>query len=94
MRENLFTLCIVFIAFTCLPTQAAPKQPTEWEKCAGIAMAGKNDCGALDGSHKCGGQAKKDRDLNEWIYVPKGTCEKIAGGQVVDDKSNKSNPHN
>ena len=24
-----------------------PDQPTHWEKCAGIAKAGQNDCGAL-----------------------------------------------
>jgi hypothetical protein len=29
------------------------------------------------------GQAKADGDAEEWIYVPKGTCEKIAGGKLV-----------
>ena len=58
---------------------AVPDQPTTWEKCAGVAKAGKNDCGALDGSHPCGGQAAKDNDANEWVYVPKGTCDKIGG---------------
>jgi uncharacterized membrane protein len=65
--------------------QAVPPQPEVWEKCAGVAKAGKNDCGALDGSHKCSGQATKDDDPNEWVYVPKGTCEKI-GGVVKGEK--------
>ena len=51
------------------------------EKCAGIAKAGKNDCGTATSS--CAGTAKKDNEANAWIYVPKGTCEKIAGGKVV-----------
>ena len=52
------------------------------EKCAGIVKAGMNDCGAK--GHSCAGQATKDGDPNEWVYVPKGTCDKIVGGTVVD----------
>ena len=63
--------------------QAVPDQPKAWEKCAGIAQAGKNDCGALDGKHKCAGQSKTDDDKNEWVYVPEGTCTKITGGVVA-----------
>ena len=61
---------------------AVPDQPKNWEKCAGIAEAGKNDCGALDGSHSCAGQAKDDNLDIEWVYVPEGTCDKIVGGVV------------
>ncbi|MEZ5448436.1 MAG: DUF2282 domain-containing protein [Thiolinea sp.] len=53
------------------------------EKCAGIVKTGMNDCGA--NGHGCAGQAKEDNDPNEWITLPKGTCEKIAGGTVVAD---------
>ena len=55
------------------------------EKCAGIAKAGKNDCGTATSS--CAGTAKKDNEAEAWIYVPEGTCEKIAGGTVVKKKS-------
>ena len=68
---------------------AVPDQPQQWEKCAGIAAAGKNDCGALDGSHSCGGQSKANNSASEWIYVPKGTCEKITGGKVSGIKDAK-----
>ena len=61
---------------------AVPDAPKNWEKCAGIAKAGKNDCGALDGSHQCAGQAKEDNMETEWVYVPEGTCTKITGGVV------------
>ncbi len=55
------------------------------EKCAGIAKAEKNDCGTS--KHSCAGQASKDGDKEEWIYVPTGTCEKIVNGSIV--KSSK-----
>jgi len=67
---------------TTTSANAVPTQPTAWEKCAGIAKAGKNDCGALNGSHSCAGQATVDNDDNEWVYVPQGTCEKLTGGTV------------
>lgn len=51
------------------------------EKCAGIVKAGKNDCGTSKSS--CQGTSTKDRDPEAWIYVPKGTCDKIAGGKLV-----------
>jgi len=51
-----------------------------FEKCMGVAKAGMNDCGTS--SHACAGQAKKDGDPEEWVYVPEGTCEKLAGGKV------------
>lgn len=69
---------------------AAPKWAAKGstiEKCAGVAAKGKNDCGAND--HSCAGQAKKDNDPNEWVYVPAGVCEKIAGGKVVASKKVK-----
>ncbi len=50
------------------------------EKCAGVAKAGKNDCAA--NGHSCAGLAKKDGGA-EWIKLPKGTCERLAGGKVV-----------
>ena len=50
------------------------------EKCTGVAAAGKNDCGTSQ--HACAGMAKADGDKEEWVYVPTGTCEKLAGGKV------------
>jgi uncharacterized membrane protein len=51
------------------------------EKCAGVVKAGKNDCGTSKSS--CAGTAKADRDAETWIFVPKGTCDKIAGGKIT-----------
>ena len=52
-----------------------------FEKCAGIAKAHANDCAAK--MHSCAGQAAKDNEPDSWVYVPTGTCAKIAGGKVI-----------
>lgn len=57
------------------------------EKCAGIVKAGKNDCGTSKGS--CAGTVKVDRDPEAWVFVPKGTCEKIAGATVTTSPNAK-----
>ena len=60
-----------------LPAAAAKEG---FEKCQGVAKAGMNDCGTSQ--HACAGQATADGDAEEWVYVPEGTCAKIAGGTV------------
>jgi len=52
------------------------------EQCAGIIKAGKNDCATK--SNACHGHVKVDRSPDAWIYVPKGTCERIAGARLVE----------
>ena len=69
--------------------QAVPDQPKFWEKCAGVAKKGMNDCGSLNGKHGCASQAAMNNDPNEWVYVPKGTCAKIVGGKVAKIKPAK-----
>jgi uncharacterized membrane protein len=61
------------------PTFAADKP--DMEKCYGVAKAGKNDCAGP--AHACAGQSKMDAGGKEWIYVPKGTCERLSGGSVT-----------
>lgn len=60
---------------------AADKKP-EMEQCFGIAKAGKNDCASRKSPHSCAGQASKHNDPQEFIIVPTGTCQKIAGGTL------------
>lgn len=60
---------------------------TDYEKCAGIAASGKNDCGTPVSA--CAGTAKQERDPYAWVFVPTGTCSKIAGGVVTTDPMNK-----
>jgi len=74
------------LALGFMATSQAAKA-ADLEKCAGIAAAGKNDCGTAVSS--CAGTAKQDRDSHAWVLVPKGTCAKIAGGVVTTDPMNK-----
>ena len=50
------------------------------EKCYGVAARGKNDC--AEGAHSCVGQASHDRDKASFLLVPKGDCQKLAGGKT------------
>lgn len=54
------------------------------EQCAGITKAGQNDCATS--TNACHGHATADQTAEAWIYLPKGTCERIAGGRVVNVK--------
>jgi uncharacterized membrane protein len=56
----------------------APVPSFDNEKCYGIAKAGSNDCQTA--THSCAGTATADAQGDSWIYVPAGTCAKIAGG--------------
>ena len=54
----------------------------EKEKCYGVAKAGENDCGNHAQTHSCAGQSTVDGDPGEWIALPAGLCEKLAGGSL------------
>ncbi len=89
MKAALASVMAVSTALLATNAFAVPENPKQWEKCAGIAKLGMNDCGSLDGKHSCAGQAKIDNADNEWVYVPKGTCTKITGGVVAAIKPAK-----
>ncbi len=80
------TIAAVVCAGVGLQAQAADKP--DMEKCAGIVKAGKNDCAS--GNNACSGQDKQNNSPDSWIFVPKGTCNKIVGGKVVEDNTAKS----
>lgn len=54
------------------------------EKCFGIAKAGMNDCASNKAAHSCRGHSVKSSDPMDFVAVPKGTCDKIAGGKLMD----------
>ncbi len=60
-------------------TNSALADP-QTEKCYGIVKAGKNDCQTTHDS--CSGSAKKDKQKDAFILLPKGTCDKIVGGSL------------
>ncbi len=63
---------------------SAADKKVEMEKCFGIAKAGMNDCSSNKSAHSCAGQASKNNDPMDFVAVPKGTCDKIAGGMSSD----------
>lgn len=81
---GLFALGAISFAASTL---AADEHANE-EQCAGVIKAGKNDCATAHNA--CHGHVEKDADPMAWIYVPKGTCAKIAGARVV--KANDPTP--
>lgn len=53
------------------------------ERCGGVAKAGHNDCKShVNG---CAGHATTNGNGKVWIWVPAGTCAKIAGGKTMAD---------
>ena len=54
------------------------------EKCYGVSKAGKNDCAGA--AHACAGQSKKDASTQEFVKLPKGTCERLVGGTLTPSK--------
>jgi len=55
------------------------------EKCYGVSKAGKNDCAGA--AHACAGQSKKDSGGQEFVKLPKGTCERLVGGSLTPKKT-------
>lgn len=86
MNKREFLLKSAVASAIALGLSAAPALAAKpgMEKCAGVIKAGKNDCGTSTLS--CQGSSTKDNDKEAWIYVPKGTCEKIVGATVYKPK--------
>jgi uncharacterized membrane protein len=63
---------------------SAAEKKMESEKCFGIAKTGMNDCASNKSAHACAGHASKNNDPMDFVAVPKGTCDKIAGGMHGD----------
>jgi uncharacterized membrane protein len=84
MRTSTLALASALAAALAMTT-AAVAQDAKQEKCYGVAKAGKNDCQTASSS--CAGTSKKDNQADAWIYLPAGTCEKIAGASKEPKKS-------
>ncbi|RKF18112.1 DUF2282 domain-containing protein [Alginatibacterium sediminis] len=59
---------------------STPAVAADKEKCYGVVKAGQNDCATASSS--CAGTAKKDAQSDAFVVVPKGLCEKLAGGST------------
>ena len=63
----------------------AAKPDYKFEKCFGIVKAGHNDCQTAASS--CAGTSKRDMQGDAWVYLPAGSCGKIAGGSLEPKKA-------
>jgi uncharacterized membrane protein len=65
---------------TLTGAQPAPAPKFDAEKCYGVAKAGKNDCQTANSS--CAGTSKRDAQKDAWVYVPKGTCDRLVNSSM------------
>ena len=73
MSAHFKTLAVAGAFASALAGIAAPAAAQDTEKCFGVALAGKNDCAAGEGT-TCAGTSKVDYQGNAWTLVPAGTC--------------------
>ncbi|MBL8706088.1 MAG: DUF2282 domain-containing protein [Rhodospirillales bacterium] len=78
MNTTSALIASAMLAAFAMTAGGAMAQDAKKEKCYGIVKAGKNDCQTATSS--CAGTSKKDLQADAWVYLPAGTCAKIAGG--------------
>jgi uncharacterized membrane protein len=80
-NASLITSAISLMLLTSLPATA---ETIEKEQCAGIVKAGFNDCASAE--HICAGMNSDDGYSEDWLWLPKGTCQKISGAHILVKK--------
>lgn len=85
-RNSFYTLAVTsaLAAAGVATTSVAVAADGAMEQCAGIIKAGKNDCATS--KNACHGHVDADGTAEAWIYLPKGTCDRLAGARVVKVK--------
>jgi len=85
-KDSLSVALATVIALGFVPvSQTAHAGDDGTEKCAGIVKATQNDCATS--TTACHGSVETDAYPEAWIYLPKGTCEKIVGGHITHQKA-------
>lgn len=77
-------LALPAILSTVAQAGPAEKPSYKFEKCYGVAKAGGNDCQTNTSS--CAGTSKRDMQADAWLYLPAGTCGRLAGGSTQPKK--------
>lgn len=89
-RALIITAITGLLAFSITAT-AGSAYASDEEKCWGVAKAGRNACNTNKNKHTCAGHSQIASDSNDYIPLPKGSCEKIGGKLEPDgDKTNTS----
>lgn len=85
-RKTVNTLLASAVALTVaggIGAANADDHEDKKEKCYGVVKAGHNDCANASKTHSCAGHATTDADGGEWLTLPAGVCEKLAGGSLT-----------
>ncbi len=80
------SLLALTAGITDVYAQPANPQP-EMEKCYGISKAHMNDC--KTDSASCASSATQDSQPDAFLFVPQGLCNKIVGGQLKTQDTEK-----
>lgn len=84
---NASKTCLSTVVGAALAVMASGFAPASFaahegeEQCAGVIKAGKNDCATS--RNQCHGHVASDATPEAWIYLPKGTCDRLAGAHLV-----------
>jgi uncharacterized membrane protein len=82
---RLLASAVATLIATSAGAQMHPEKPTwDYEKCYGVARAGQNDC--FTAKNSCAGTTTVDAEPQAWVYVPRGTCERLTGGRLAQAK--------
>lgn len=81
MKKAIIASAMAAVVSAGLSTGAVAADKPKMEKCYGIVKAGKNDCG-IPGANACSAQVHVDNDPKAWIFLPKGSCDKITGAST------------
>jgi len=76
---------VLALSLAAIGGSASAAEDTPMEKCAGIVKGGQNDCATS--STACHGHVAVDSHPEAWIYLPQGTCEKIVGAHITNQKA-------
>jgi len=79
------TGAVAFALTVASGAAVAADKKAKKEKCYGIVAKGMNDCATS--THSCAAQSKVDNHPEEWVYMTKGLCKRIAGGKLKPSKA-------
>jgi uncharacterized membrane protein len=78
-QHAIITTAVTSLLALGITTSAISANAANEEKCWGVAKAGQNACNSNKSKHSCAGHSKVNNDPNDFIPLPKGSCEKIGG---------------
>lgn len=79
--KSAITNILALLTATTLINTADAATKEKMEKCYGIVKTAMNDCQTA--TQSCAGSATKDKQPDAFLFLPKGTCNKIVDGSLT-----------